>query len=258
MTRASSGASPSHYGTHPDVPDERDLRWEAPRHVRRRLPRTVDLRPACPPVTDQRPLNSCSAHAIAAALWYQERREGDAHPLPSRLFLYYAERARERKVRKNASVSLRDGYKAVVRHGICPESLWPYDPDRFAHRPPAACWREAKRHRPIAYKRVTRDLAHVRGCLAEGFPFTAGISVYESFESRTVRTTGRAPMPGPGETRLGGHAVLVVGYREESRRFIVRNSWGPRWGLGGYFTIPYAYILDPDLAWDLWTVRETI
>lgn len=256
MKRTTSGPSP--YGTHPDLPDDRDHRWEAPRHVRRNLPRTVDLRPGCPPVLDQRPLNSCSAHAISAALWYEERREGDAHPPPSRLFLYYVERAREHRIAKNASVSLRDGYKAVARHGICPEALWPYAPERFAKRPPAACWRAAKLHRPIAYKRVTRDLAHIRGCLAEGFPFTAGISVYESFESPGVRATGRVPMPRKRERRLGGHAVLVVGYREASRRFIVRNSWGPRWGMGGYFTVPFPYLLDPDLAWDLWTVRDTI
>ena len=60
------------YGTHPDVPDHRDLRWEAPRHVRRALPAAVDLRPGCPPVEDQRPLNACSAHAIGAGLLIAE------------------------------------------------------------------------------------------------------------------------------------------------------------------------------------------
>ena len=58
------------YGTHPDVPDHRDQKYEAPRHVRRVLPRSVDLRPGCPPVEDQRPLSACSAYAIGAALWF--------------------------------------------------------------------------------------------------------------------------------------------------------------------------------------------
>ena len=59
----------------------------------------------------------------------------------------------------------------------------------------------------------------------------------------------------PSEELLGGHAVMAVGYEESSRRFLVRNSWGADWGLGGYFTMPYAYLTDPALSSDIWTVR---
>ncbi len=40
-----------------------------------------------------------------------------------------------------------------------------------------------------------------------------------------------------------------------SQRFIVRNSWGSGWGKGGYFTMPYAYLTDRNLASDFWTIR---
>jgi C1A family cysteine protease len=63
-------------------------------------------------------------------------------------------------------------------------------------------------------------------------------------------------MPRPGERSLGGHAVLAVGYDDAERRFIVRNSWGIGWGQKGYFTIPYEYIANRNLADDLWTVRR--
>jgi len=246
------------YGTHPDVPDHRDLKYAAPRHVRRALPREVDLRSLCPPVEDQRPLNACSAHAIGAALWFDEKRQGAEAPLPSRLFLYWVERAKEHTIGTNAPVSLRDGYKAAAKNGVCPESLWPWKPERFAERPSKSCFREAKKRRAVSYHRVPRDLGHLRGCLAEGFPFTLGISVHESFESRAVRETGRVPMPKRGEKTLGGHAVLVVGYEERSCRFLIRNSWGTRWGQRGYFTLPWSYLLHPDLAWDFWTVRRVL
>ncbi len=246
------------YGTHPDVPDHRDHRYEAPRHVRRVLPRSVDLRPGCPPVEDQRPLNACSAHAIGAALWFDDKRQDGHAAIPSRLFLYWVERAKEHTVGTNAPVSLRDGYKAAARNGVCPESLWPWRPERFADRPTRTCFREARKRRAVSYHRVPRDLDHLRGCLAEGFPFTVGISVHESFESRAVRDTGKVPVPERGEKTLGGHAVLVVGYEERSRRFLARNSWGTRWGQRGYFTLPWQYLLQPDLAWDFWTVRRVL
>ena len=58
-----------------------------------------------------------------------------------------------------------------------------------------------------------------------------------------------------GEQILGGHAVLAVGYDNEERVFIVRNSWGEGWGDAGYFYMPFAYLLDDNLSDDLWTIR---
>ncbi len=49
---------------------------------------------------------------------------------------------------------------------------------------------------------------------------------------------------------------MAVGYDEAERRFIVRNSWGADWGIKGYFTMPYDYVLDPSLASDFWTLRR--
>ena len=43
---------------------------------------------------------------------------------------------------------------------------------------------------------------------------------------------------------------LAVGYDDAQQRFIVRNWGGPAWGMNGYFTIPYAYLTDDNLADD--------
>jgi C1A family cysteine protease len=63
-------------------------------------------------------------------------------------------------------------------------------------------------------------------------------------------------MPGPEERLLGGHAVMAVGYDAQGQRFLVRNSWGARWGKGGYFWMPYAYLQDRNLSDDFWTIRR--
>jgi len=52
---------------------------------------------------------------------------------------------------------------------------------------------------------------------------------------------------------LGGHCVLAVGYDDLQNHFIARNCWGSEWGMKGYFTIPYAYLLDESLSDDFWT-----
>jgi C1A family cysteine protease len=95
----------------------------------------------------------------------------------------------------------------------------------------------------------------MKGCLASGYPFVFGFTVYDSFESEEVAKTGQLNMPSAGENVVGGHAVLAVGYDDTQNRFIVRNSWGASWAMKGHFTMPYGYLLDQNLSDDLWTVR---
>ena len=55
---------------------------------------------------------------------------------------------------------------------------------------------------------------------------------------------------------IGGHAAVAgIGYDDSRQWFIVRNSWGRKWGMNGYFTLPYAYLTDETLASDFWTIR---
>ena len=91
-------------------------------------------------------------------------------------------------------------------------------------------------------------------CLAQGYPFVFGFSVYDSFLTDTVAQTGLVPMPGLLEAQSGGHAVLAVGYDQKRRQFLVRNSWSNAWGLGGYCWMPFEYLSDPDLSDDRWQI----
>ena len=58
------------------------------------------------------------------------------------------------------------------------------------------------------------------------------------------------------EEALGGHAILVSGYDDKKRVWIMRNSWGADWGDKGYFYLPYEYLLDSSLSSDLWNITK--
>jgi len=248
--------SPAWYGWIPDLPDRRDRLYLAPPAALEALPPRVDLRPACPPVYDQGQLGSCTAHAIAAALEFDQMKQalGDVF-VPSRLFVYYNERAIEGTVGQDAGAMIRDGIKSVGRQGAPHEPLWPYVVARFRTKPSATAYKDAAKHPAILYERVTPTMTQLQGCLAAGYPFVFGFSVYESFESAAVARTGRVSTPRASERLLGGHAVMAVGYDVPGKWFIVRNSWGTGWGMKGYFTMPFAYLLDANLSDDFWTIR---
>ena len=261
------GRKTARYGWKPDLPDARDFLYSAPAIALAALPTTADLRGGCPPVYDQGRIGSCTANAIAAAFEFDLKKQNLADFMPSRLFIYYNERAMEGHVQFDSGAQIRDGVKSVATQGVCPETDWPYDDTpagtdggqfppgaRDGEQPPDQCYKEALNNRVTTYHRVIQDLDQMRGCLANGSPFVFGFTVYESFESQEVARTGVAPMPQPDEQVLGGHAVLAVGYDDASQRFIVRNSWGPKWGQQGYFTLPYAYLTTRGMASDFWTL----
>jgi C1A family cysteine protease len=175
---------------------------------------------------------------------------------PSRLFIYYNERVMEGTVDSDSGAQIRDGVKSVNQQGAPPETDWEYDITKFRDKPPQQAYDDATQHQAILYQRLTQSLGQLKGCLASGFPFVFGFVVYEGFESQEVASTGEAQLPQTGERQLGGHAVLAVGYDEDQQRFIIRNSWGPSWGMQGYFTLPYPYLLQDTLSSDFWTIRS--
>ena len=242
------------FGWTPDLPDHRDVLYGVVRRVPAKLPKRADLRPTCSQVEDQGNLGSCTGNALAGALEFLERKDRVSFIDLSRLFIYYNERVVEHTVKSDSGAQIRDGIKTLAKQGVCSEARWPYVESKFTAKPPATCYTEGLKHQITSYQRIL-TLDEMRTCLADGYPFVFGFTVYESFMTQQVAKSGIGTMPKKGEKVVGGHAVVAVGYDDTKKVFIVRNSWGTSWGLGGYFTLPYAYLSDRNLSDDLWTIR---
>ena len=241
------------YGWIKQPVDNRDLKYKGITKAVV-LPEKVDLRPFCPPVYDQGTLGSCTAQAIGAAHQFEQLKQQDSTIItPSKLFIYYNERAMEGTINEDCGAIIRDGLKTVANEGVCPEPEWPYLISKFAKKPPQSCYDHALKHQVENYKALDCDLIQMKQCLAEGFPFVFGMLIYPNFESAAVAKTGIVPMPSGNP--IGGHAVMAVGYDTEKKYFIIRNSWGISWGDKGYFYLPEAYITDFNLCSDFWTIR---
>jgi C1A family cysteine protease len=242
------------FGWKRDLPDHRDFKFKVTAPVT--LPPMVDLRAQCPPVYDQGELGSCTANALGGAYQFEDMKQGHPNFIPSRLFIYYNERVMEGTINEDSGAMIRDGVKSMVDKGVCPETMWPYITSKFTNKPCPQCYTAALDNQVLQYLRITpHNLSDVKQCLALGYPFAFGFTVYESMMSAEVAKTGIVPMPKLTESVLGGHAVMAVGYDDSKNALIVRNSWGTSWGLNGYFYLPYGFVEQPNLSADYWTIR---
>jgi C1A family cysteine protease len=245
------------------------MRGEPAEAIAATLPPQQDLRPWCSPVEDQGQLGSCTANAAATLLEYFERRVHGRYIDASRLFLYKTERNLLGWT-GDTGAFLRTAMQALVLFGAPPERYWPYDGrpaasnPRYELEPPAFCYALGASYQALRYFRLdppgtapAQLLVNIKSYLAQGFPSMFGFPVYPEYDRPAPGAL--VAFPGPASRSRGGHANVAVGYDDTKRigddvgALLVRNSWGPAWGTGGYAWMSYRYVTR-GLATDWWTM----
>ena len=221
----------SKYGWKRDIPDRRDIWTRLPTSIKNSG--QVDLRNQnMPKIYTQGSLGSCTANALAGAFEFDQKRQNLEDFMPSRLFIYFNERAIEGTVTEDSGASIRDGMKVLNKLGVPPEEDCPYDVHYYAQRPSEKAYIDAQKHKSVKYRRIRPSVRDFRTSLDLGFPVVFGFSVPQSFEEEDSAKSGIMKMPDPTEPILGGHAVLACGYDDNKEALgekgfvLVRNSWG--------------------------------
>jgi C1A family cysteine protease len=201
----------------------------------------VDLRPWCTPVEDQFRLGSCTANAIANAfeLMVNLIEPHTAVDL-SRLFIYYNSRLMNGVLNEDAGASLNDSLIGMANYGACSEALWPYNTDKFKDRPTEECYQDGLSRRITAQRPVT-DVAQIIAELNNNKPVVFGVAIYHQFYRVTAENSVVA-LPLTSDRELGSHAMCMVGYDDQQKLFLAKNSFGTDWGDQGYCWFTYDYI----------------
>jgi len=135
----------------------------------------------------------------------------------------------------------------LTRTGLPLESAYPYTATDGSCASAAAGWQTGA-YKIGAWGSVPQNLAGIKTALVKYGPLPIAMMVYEDFmhykEGVYSYTTGK---------KLGGHAVLLVGYNDEGQYFIVKNSWDLGWGEKGFFRIAYSE-MDSDVNFGLSTI----
>lgn len=225
------------------------------------LPPAVEPLFALPKPQNQGVRNSCVAFTLAAA--YQILSK-DATDL-SEQFLYWAFKSKD-GIPGDVGTDPIKAAQVLQTVGVCSEAAWPYQPAPSDSQnpghgpPPPAAVDEAQARRIKGFQKLPgTGVNAIKAALAQGKPVLIGLRIYEHWAgSWQGSTLGRLRAPLPGERQRGGHAMCVVGYRDDATApgrgyFIVRNSWGPDWGKEnldgpGYCHVPYKLVSDQGLA----------
>lgn len=122
----------------------------------------------------------------------------------------------------------------LVREGLPAEAAYPYAEANGSCASAAPGW-EKNAYKISSWGMVWPSLGRIKSALAHYGPLPTSMQVYEDFMHYKSGVYTRV-----GGKRLGGHAVLLVGYNDEEEYFIVKNSWGTGWGEDGFFRIDYS------------------
>lgn len=236
--------------------------YDSSRYKESELPNKVDLRKQMTPVENQGDTNSCAANAVAGAYEYLAKMHTGEDYDVSRMFIYYnarylAEDSDEYEIEDEGSY-IEKAIDGLKEYGACSEEAYPFDEELVNEEPDQDAYAEAAEFLIQDAVLAPTELYAWKHSLAEGYPIVFGINLYKSFDKQ--RKKGLVPMPSDSEASRkdhGGHAMLAVGYSDQDKVFIVRNSWGTEWGDKGYCYIPYDYLMNPKFNdGDSWIIRQ--
>lgn len=215
------------------------------------LPEKVDLRSDCSPVGNQGGFGACTSFATIKGLQEYLMKKQGKFVAQAPAYLWYQAKRQTGAKGQDSGVPTEFAVKMLDAYGSVPESEFPYldasqqedekARDEFLNRAPSsALTKEGKTNRLIHGYKIVTKMSAIRKSLSEGMPVVVAMRVYSSMGN--VGSDGLLPMPTSEDKFQGGHAVLAVGYDNAKKVLIIRNSWGPNWGDGGYFYMPYDYV----------------
>ena len=220
------------------------------------IPESIDLRKGFRPIQNQGSQGSCLAHALTAVFEYAMKMNSNEELDLSEAFLYY--NARKMDTTGDVSTNIDNGSRikpaieSLGKYGLAQEKYCRYKENDYTSKPSEEAYTDAAKRKLLKALNVDRSTTGVKTALSEGYPVTIILSLCESFAKASL--DGYVAMPTQEEIeslsitqdkeqlKHSSHAMVVVGYSDKLRRFILRNSWGEDWGEDGYCYVPYEYV----------------
>ena len=211
-------------------------------------------------VLDQGQEGACTGFGLACVVNYLRWRKAGLptkmESVSPRMLYNFARRYDEYAGEDYEGSSCRGALKGWFNHGVCLDSDWPYATG--SPQPRYGFAGRASAHTVGVYYRIDRkSITDLQAAIQQVGAVYGSAFTHDGWNAvaHRMRAPGRhldlAPIPFDGRpSRVDGHAFALVGFNRDG--FIVQNSWGRRWGSGGFAVIRYADWLAN--AMDAWVV----
>lgn len=203
------------------------------------LPTKFDLTNEQTPVRHQGNEGSCVGHAGGAVKEWMEQHDYGRFIGLSPRYIY----EESKKISGHSEgTTLKACAKVLVEKGICEDKFWEYKPREVGERKPGADTNALKYRIQPGYVRITNE-KELKASLIKYGTLLIGVLVYRNWKRQK---NGHIPNLGFWEhwlgRPLGGHAIALVGYNDETQEYKFKNSWGTGWGENGYGYISYKHM----------------
>jgi hypothetical protein len=210
------------------------------------LPLYINLSSDFPPVFDQERINSCTANAVTSVVMYNLKHFHHVQEptMKSRLQVYWFSRLRSLTFLYDSGAHTKDALITLKNIGICDEALNSYSQINVYLPPSFTCIHNAKQTRIDYFKELPLDdITLLKQQLHREFPLVFDLKIYDSIFSSETINTGIMTLPNiDKDTYIGLHSMVIVGYDDLKKMFIVRNSWSDHYGDNGYLYMPYDFL----------------
>ena len=227
--------------------DKRDLKMQLPQDAI--LPNKYEI-PIIRCIYNQGTLGSCSSNVICNQI--MSLKDYSDNDYPSRLFQYFNSRAITGNEAFDEGCTYRDAYRALAKFGFTDENLWSYDISKYAEKPPQEAYDKANKTLIKRYQSLIPSLYAIQYAISHNLPVAFGCIVYENFKDLDENFV----VPYPAGNALGGHAILIKSYSNETKLFGVMNSWGSNWGDKGCCYMHYDHVLNPEYVFEFWVINK--
>lgn len=214
------------------------------------FPKNVDLRQHFSSIRNQGLMGSCASFSSSSIFEYIiNEANGNEKPIElSPRFLYYnvCKKNDDGTPIDNGS-SFYDNIKSLGENGICVEELCEYA-GNFSEAPTKEAIENAKGRLVTEAMNVNINHNDFISALSDGYPIAISLKIFDSFGKGRNGFIFRPTAEELNSTDYGYHAMVICGYNDKNKVYIIRNSWGKSFGDKGYCYIPFSYVEDNKLC----------
>ncbi len=200
-------------------------------------------------ILDQGQEGACTGFGLACVVNYLRWRSAGMpkklEPVSPRMLYHFARRFDEYEGENYDGSSCRGALKGWYHNGVCLESRWSYAAGD--NTLPVAGWDSDAIERTLGvyYRIDPQAITDLQAAIMEVGAIYVSSYTHKGWDK--VKTSAKPPvshatLPVIGydgkPSRSGGHSFALVGFNRAG--FVIQNSWGGKWGAGGFAVISYA------------------